>query len=876
MSPKNKLIFSIFIFILLLFLSVNVKALANPAAVYCKELGYEYKVVENVHGQEGICSFPDSGNEKCDEWDFFKGKCGKEHSYCALKGYELKTENGESVCVFEEDSEIKEIPAKKLMKLEEKMGKENKRPQTRVLNPDNLDIGIKTLHYYNFSDYSYWNWTNPPNGTNYSRGNFTFFDNVQGWITPIRNQGDCGSCWAFSSIASVESKYELNNNDSRLNPDLSEQHEVSCDDSCYLGECQDGCAGGWMDVSMKFFMDFGLVDEYCFPYNESEPPCSNRCSDYTNRIWTITDYTTTYEGAQTVLELSNEETEQWLIDYGPLSAGVGIDSECGGNFDGDIYRCTNDACLNHGVLLVGYNDTGNDSTSYWIIKNSWGTGFGDGGYYKLGFNECNFTSEFEYPHVVNAPNFKPKIILNNPANNSELSNVNVVLNFTVLNRKSLNATCDLIINDSLNQTNSSVLNNTATIFNVSLSVENYFWYVRCWEKDFGIVNTSETRSFSIKPIVVNLVSPINNTSENDAQVNFTCNASSSSELKNITFFLWNSSLVYNKTESITGNFNQSVFNYTFSSEGDYSWYCEGFDNLSNSDYSLNYTFKYDTTKPSLEIVSPINNSWYNGLKFNVSSNEALDLCWFKLNSLNNSMAELNDTYFYYNEDYDEGSYNVTFFCNDSAGNLNYSSIYFFHIEKTNPLILLISPINNYETTITSIDFDFEVSDGLNISSCELILTGEDDSVTGNQSIIINDSESTITKTLSRGDYNWRINCTDQAGNEGTNGTRAFTIAGISGSGGGGGGTDDIIQVNQTNQSNNTNTTYHDYPGKKDSSQPKIVCADGYKLLGEKCVKMSLAETLGISLWGWIAVMAVIACLALYIIMMRVRPRKHRY
>ena len=156
------------------------------------------------------------------------------------------------------------------------------------------------------------------------------------------------------------------------------------------------------------------------------------------------------------------------------------------------------------------------------------------------------------------------------------------------------------------------------------------------------------------------------------------------------------------------------------------------------------------------------------------------------------------------------------------------------------------------------------------------MTGEDDSVTGNQSIIINESESTITKTLSRGDYNWRINCTDQAGNEGTNGTRAFTIAGISGSGGGGGGTDDIIQVNQTNQSNNTNTTYHDYPGKKDSSQPKIVCADGYKLLGEKCVKMSLAETLGISLWGWIAVMAVIACLALYIIMMRVRPRKHRY
>ena len=63
--------------------------IANPAAEYCVFLGYDYRIVDTARGQQGICTFPDGTS--CDEWQFFAGKCGQEHSYCARQGYGIKT-----------------------------------------------------------------------------------------------------------------------------------------------------------------------------------------------------------------------------------------------------------------------------------------------------------------------------------------------------------------------------------------------------------------------------------------------------------------------------------------------------------------------------------------------------------------------------------------------------------------------------------------------------------------------------------------------------------------------------------------------------------------------------------------------------------------
>ena len=88
-----------------------------------------------------------------------------------------------------------------------------------------------------------------------------------------------------------------------------------------------------------------------------------------------------------VYQVSAGQMKEALVDHGPLSVGMGIGSAYGGGFDGqNIYRCTNDSGMNHGVIIVGYSDAG----GYWIVKNSWGASWGpDGnGSFELGYGEC--------------------------------------------------------------------------------------------------------------------------------------------------------------------------------------------------------------------------------------------------------------------------------------------------------------------------------------------------------------------------------------------------------------------------------------------------------------------------------------------------------
>jgi putative hemolysin len=84
----KKLIFVLFVLFFFINLSITVEGIPNPAAVYCKNLSYEYKTVQVKGGEKGICILPD---KECDAWDFFKGLCGKEYSYCVKKGYDIET-----------------------------------------------------------------------------------------------------------------------------------------------------------------------------------------------------------------------------------------------------------------------------------------------------------------------------------------------------------------------------------------------------------------------------------------------------------------------------------------------------------------------------------------------------------------------------------------------------------------------------------------------------------------------------------------------------------------------------------------------------------------------------------------------------------------
>jgi hypothetical protein len=120
-------------------------------------------------------------------------------------------------------------------------------------------------------------------------------------------------------------------------------------------------------------------------------------------------------------------------------------------------------------------------------------------------------------------------------------------------------------------------------------------------------------------------------------------------------------------------------------------------------------------------------------------------------------------------------YNASFYCNDTAGNLNSSSLIFFNVDLSKPNVTSISPASGYSETasLSSIVFKYNASDNLNITKCELILNNI--SVASNSSAI-NTTESNITYILSSGIYSWQINCTDEAGNIGNSSSRTLTIS----------------------------------------------------------------------------------------------------
>lgn len=210
--------------------------------------------------------------------------------------------------------------------------------------------------------------------------------NGQDWTTAIRNQGGCGSCVAFGTIGAIESRVEIANGNPDLNPDLAEAHLFFC--GC--GEC---CGTGWYpDAALNFARDTGIVDETCYPYTDYDQAC-NPCSGWQNRVTTIASWS----GTSNVADM-----KQALADYGPFEATMAVYEDFY-SYLGGIYRHTWGTLEGyHAVTIVGYDDGG----GYWIVKNSWGTGWGEdkygnpyGGWFRIGYGECGI-DDYGYIPVV--------------------------------------------------------------------------------------------------------------------------------------------------------------------------------------------------------------------------------------------------------------------------------------------------------------------------------------------------------------------------------------------------------------------------------------------------------------------------------------------
>merc|ERR1711988_872050 len=193
----------------------------------------------------------------------------------------------------------------------------------------------------------------------------------KGAVTPVKNQGQCGSCWAFSTTGSVEGAMFLYSGELES---YSEQQLVDC------SKQNNGCNGGLMDYAFKYIETAPLELESEYPYHAKKSKCKYEKSKGKGKVKGFKDVRKDTTGMQLKAALA----------HGPVSVAIEADQFVFQGYHSGIITHGCGTRLDHGVLAVGYGE------DYFLVKNSWGASWGDKGYLKIAPSQCGITHQPSY------------------------------------------------------------------------------------------------------------------------------------------------------------------------------------------------------------------------------------------------------------------------------------------------------------------------------------------------------------------------------------------------------------------------------------------------------------------------------------------------
>ncbi len=216
-------------------------------------------------------------------------------------------------------------------------------------------------------------------------------------ITDVQDQGSCGAAYAFSVICNLESLYGVHKGQAKL---FSIQYLIDCDPN------STGCSGGLMESTFIWLIENGghLMFEADYPYVGYKGTCKENPSKYVDMI--VKGFIKIGDSSSTFSPADEDEMKEYLYNNGALSValnGTPLQTYSGGIIDLDRSKC-NPAGINHACAIVGYG-TNENGLDYWIVKNSWGNIWGEGGYFRIargkgtcGINMYVLSGKVEFPN----------------------------------------------------------------------------------------------------------------------------------------------------------------------------------------------------------------------------------------------------------------------------------------------------------------------------------------------------------------------------------------------------------------------------------------------------------------------------------------------